>query len=221
MFGTIASEPLRTIQFRCGQLKEAENPSMKETAKAMRRRLREDENGVFPWKALFTGKMLDVGCGNDRLPFATCRGFDKTDGDANHLSRYFAGENFDLIHESHVLEHMQDPSAALRDWLTLVKPGGWMVQTVPDVGAYERFQYPSRKNQDHKSSWSMIYRNSVFPIHVHIPTFLASLADVAEVRLMRYVEENFDWRLEPNFDQTRDPKKGVEIWNEFVLRKHG
>lgn len=190
-----------------------------ETQKAMKRRWREDEAGVYPWKKWMSGQGIDVGCGPDKVPLPLFIGFDEKDGDANRLSEYFQGESFDCIHGSHVLEHMHNPEAALRDWLKILKPGGYIVQTVPDVGAYERFTYPSKFNPDHKSSWSMIYRGSVFPIHCHIPTFLASLYDVTDVLLARYVEENYDWKKPLSVDQTWKPEDGTEIWNEFVLRK--
>lgn len=190
-----------------------------ETKKATRRRAREAATGFFPWREVFRGRIIDVGCGDSPLPFEGAIGFDTPNGDANHLSRYFEPGSFDLIHGSHVLEHMHDPRAALHDWLTLVKPGGYVVQTVPDWVAYERMQWPSRFNGDHKSSWSMIYRGSIAPIHIHIPTFLAEFSDVAEVRLARYVEENFDWKVPLDVDQTWKEEDGVEIWNEFVLRK--
>lgn len=191
---------------------------MNEASKAMRRRAREAGSGFFPWRDVFKGKMLDVGCGPDKLPFADCIGFDSKDGDANFLSRYFEPESFDLLAGSHVLEHMIDAQAALRDWLTLVKPGGYVVQTVPDVGAYENFTFPSKWNPDHKASFSMIYRGSPFPIHYHIPTLLASFNDVAETLLARYVEVNYDWKRR-DVDQTWKEEDGVEIWCEFVLKK--
>lgn len=192
---------------------------MKETSKAMRRRYLEDERGIFPWKHVIAGRGVDVGAGNDKVPLDSFIGFDTKDGDANHLSRYFPKESFDCLHGSHVLEHMHDAKAALRDWLTLVKPGGYVVQTVPDVGAYENFTYPSRWNPDHKSSFSMIYRGSKFPVHHHIPTFLASFEDVATISVMRYVEVYFDWKKHPAVDQTWKEEDAVEVWNEFVIQK--
>lgn len=191
----------------------------KETSKAMLRRMREADALILPWREIFTGRMLDVGCGDDKLPYDSCVGFDQPDGDANHLSRYFPAESFNVLHGSHVLEHMHDPTAALRDWLTIVKPGGYVVQTVPDWCAYERMQWPSRYNPDHKSSWSLIYKGSIAPIHCHLPAFLAQFKDVSDILLMRYVEENYDWKASPDIDQTWEPSQGVEIWNEFVLQK--
>lgn len=191
----------------------------RETWKATQRRLAEDDRGEFPWRKVFHGRGIDAGCGPDKLPFSNCIGFDVDDGDANKLSSYFPPESFDYVHGSHVLEHMHNPTAALRDWLKLVKPGGWIVQTVPDWGTYEWFTFPSKNNPDHKSSWSLIYRGSTFPIHCHIPTFLAQFKDVADIKLMRYVEENFDWKLPRSIDQTWIPETRCEIWNEFVLQK--
>lgn len=162
--------------------------------------------------------MLDVGCGPDKLPFENCIGFDTPDGDANHLSRYFEPASFDLIHGSQIAEHLIDAKAALRDWMTLLKSGGYLVITVPDVGAYENFTYPSRYNPDHRASFSMIYRGSPFPIHHHIPTLLASFDDIAETLLARYVEMNYDWK-QRDIDQTWEEAIGVEIWNEWVWRK--
>lgn len=188
-----------------------------ETAKATKRRLAESDAGVFPWRDIFKGRMIDVGAGDD--PLSNSIPFDTKDGDANHLSQYFEPESFDVLHASHCLEHMRDPHAALRDWLTLVKPGGYVVQTVPDIGAYERFTYPSKHNPDHKASFSMIYKGSPFPIHCHIPTFLESFSDIGAAILARYVEENYDWKKPPTIDQTWIEADGVEVWNEWVIRK--
>lgn len=191
-----------------------------ETRKAIARRWREDDAGVFPWRKWMKGRGVDIGCGDDRVALDNFIGFDQKDGDANRFSSYFPKEHFSVIHGSHVLEHMLDPSAAIRDWLKALKPGGLIIQTVPDWFSYERAQWPSRFNPDHKSSWSMIYKGSIAPIHIHIPTFLNDLRDVAVPLLARYVEENYDWQLDPKIDQTWEPSSGVEIWNEFVIRKN-
>lgn len=188
-----------------------------ETSKAMRRRFREHDAGGFPWRDVFRGRMLDVGCGADKLPFDTCIGFDQQDGDANHLSQYFEPASFDVLHGSHVAEHLHDAKASLRDWMTLLKPGGHLIITVPDVGAYENFIYPSRYNPDHKASFSMIYRGSPFPNHYHIPTLMESFNDVAETLLSRYVEVNYNWRRR-EVDQTWIESDGIEIWNEWVQK---
>lgn len=191
---------------------------MRETSKALRRRWCEHEAGLIPWRTFFVGKGLDIGSGDDPLPFPDCVAFDKAQGDANHLTRYFNPDSFDYIHASQVLEHLYQPEQRLREWLTIVRPGGYLIATVPDIGAYENFTYPSRFNPDHKASFSMIYRGSAFPVHCHIPTLTEALSDVAETILARYIERNYDWR-QRHRDQTMEETADVEIWNEIVLRR--
>lgn len=190
----------------------------KESSKSLKRRILEHNAGGFQWLNVFKGEGIDIGCGDDPLPFEGCKPFDQEQGDANNLSEYFPSESQDYLHASHVLEHMLDPMDAILDWMKVLKPGGYLVVTVPDVGAYECFTYPSKHNPDHRSSWSMVYGGSAFPIHIHIPKFLHELEDNAETVLCRYVERNFDWNR-MDIDQTFDPTNETEIWNEFVLVK--
>ena len=109
------------------------------------------------------GRVLDIGCGDDRVS-ANAEGFDKPQGDANHILRYFQPESFDCVHSSHCLEHMVDPGRCLAEWWSLVKPGGHMIIVVPDEDLYEQGVWPSAFNPDHKhtfrlggsSSWSSV-----------------------------------------------------------------
>lgn len=194
---------------------------MKETSKAMLRRQEENSLRHFNWEEIFQGRMLDIGSGDD--PLANAEPFDKEHGDANFLTQHFEKESFDLIHASHCLEHLEQHAAdVLADWVSLLRPGGHLVFVVPDFGAYERLQYPSRFNYDHKSSWSMIYKGSPFPRHYHLPTLLRELRETSpfelDVRRMMYVERNYDWSLPPEVDQTIPFEAGVEILNEVVLK---
>lgn len=183
----------------------------------MRRRWCEQATGGFPWNSLFHGSGIDVGCGNDPLPFSDCIPFDQKDGDANQISQYFEADTFDYLHASQCLEHMHDPRHALSEWLKIVKPGGVVICTIPDWVAYEGMRWPSVSNPDHKSSWSMIYRGSTAPIHIHIPSYLAEFP--VSVLLARFVDTNYDYTVGTSMDQTREESDGVECWNEFVIRK--
>lgn len=193
----------------------------KETSKALRRRWVEDASGDLPWKwrDIFKGKGIDVGAGDDPLPFDNCITFDQEQGDANKLSSYFEPKSFDYVHASQCLEHMYDPEVALDDWLKIVKSGGHLIFTVPDLGLYEQFRFPSRYNPDHKSSFSFLYRNSPFPKHVYFDDFLKKFHAQAEVLLARLIVANYDWHKGCEADQTWLEQDGVELWNEVVLRK--
>lgn len=197
----------------------SEDSIMNETSKAMRRRYIEDALGIFPWMKIFRGKGIDVGCGPDKIPFDACRGFDLSDGDANHLSNYFSDGEFDYLHASQCLEHMDDPKAALQDWSKIVKPKGYIIFTVPDWVLYERMKFPSHWNPDHKSSWSLHYPRSNAPIHIHVPTMIREALPKAEVLRECLIDSNYDYALiHKDVDQTFNENDGVEAFIEVVLQ---
>jgi SAM-dependent methyltransferase len=187
-----------------------------ETQKAMKRRWREDDAGIYPWRKWMAGRTLDVGCGPDPVPGAI--EFDEKDGDANHLSRYFPAESFDVLHSSQSAEHMHDPVAALNDWLKVVKRGGYLIATVPLWELYEYMRWPSVTNPDHKSTWSFWQRGSPAPHHCKLPEWLDQFG--CQVLLCRIVDDNYDYHLGMlKVDQTWIPENGVECFGEFVLQK--
>jgi SAM-dependent methyltransferase len=189
-----------------------------ETSKAMRRRYIEDALGIFPWMKIFKGQGIDVGCGPDKLPFEHCVGFDKVDGDANTLASYFTGKQFDYLHASQTLEHMVDPKAALQNWAQVVRPRGYLIFTVPDWVLYEHMRFPSVWNPDHKSTWSMCYKKSNAPIHVHVPTMIREALPKAEVLREMLIDANYNYNIGNKVDQTISETDGVEAFIEVVLR---
>lgn len=190
---------------------------MKETSKAMRRRWVEDAKGLFPWKKIFKGKGIDVGPGDDPLPLEDVKTFDQVDGDANKLHEYFKTGEFDYLHSSQCLEHMNDPKQALESWIKVVKKGGHLVISIPSWELYESMIWPSRYNPDHKSSWSLSIKDSPAPHHVLLPDWLNQFP--VNVELCRLVDTNYDYKVGTSKDQTYDESDGVECWIEFVLRK--
>lgn len=187
-----------------------------ETSKAMKRRWREDDAGVYPWRRWMSGCGIDVGAGPDCVPGFTP--FDQAHGDANHLSRYFPVESFDVICSSQCLEHMRDPVAAMHDWMKLIKRGGYSIHTVPLWELYEYMRWPSVTNPDHKSTWSFWQRGSPAPIHCKLPEWLDQFG--CEILLCRIVDDNYDYHLGMlKVDQTWISENGVECFGEFVLRK--
>ena len=43
----------------------------------------------------------------------------------------FGSQSMDFVYSSHLLEHMEDPAAALKEWYRLVKPGGYLILYLP------------------------------------------------------------------------------------------
>lgn len=127
---------------------------MAETSRAYPRRL---QSGYF--NKYITGKVIDIGCGRfdtyDGADPVTpdCVMHDKDICDAETMEVY-ADESFDCVHASHVLEHLNDPIKAIKNWFRLVKPKGHLIITVPHRDLYERQRIlPSRWNADHKTMW--------------------------------------------------------------------
>ena len=102
----------------------------------------------------FAGSVLDIGSGPDPVvPHA--QPFDREHGDANEIARYLAGAEFDCVHSSHCLEHMNNARDALAQWWSLVRPGGYLVITVPDEELYEQGFWPSQFNVEHHSTFRL------------------------------------------------------------------
>jgi predicted SAM-dependent methyltransferase len=100
------------------------------------------------------GRVIDIGCGGDLVvPWA--EPFDKIDGDAAKVSAYRPRGEYNAVHSSHCLEHMPDAVAALNDWWSLVRPGGYLVTVVPDEELYEQGLWPSLFNPDHKWAFTI------------------------------------------------------------------
>ena len=197
---------------------------MKETTKAIARRLAEADSGGFPWRDILKGDMLDVGSGDDPLPGATA--FDLPDGGGDDLRKFFPDRKFDLIHGSQVLEHALAPHVMLQSWIACLKPGGYIVATVPDWALYEKMLWPSRYNAGHRSTWSLDQLcRTVSPhlgFHIKLPEWLNQFLNTdtaCELLLCRLVNTNYDYSLGPDVDQTYDPSKGIECFIEFVLRR--
>lgn len=125
---------------------------MNEQSKSHNARLR---NGDYRF---LRGNVLDIGCGPDPIklpPPAVVTGWDLKDGDAQYLET-LKDESFDAVVSSHCLEHMKCVTTSLKNWARVLKTGGYMSISVPSWLAYERYQWPSRYNGDHKASFDLI-----------------------------------------------------------------
>ena len=122
--------------------------------------------------------LLDVGCGQGRLlaefraalPPAELHGLDIspklieiaqrnvsgghfTTGDAENLT--YPDGKFDAVVMTEVLEHLGQPVTALRGVGRILKPGGWLLMTVPnrDWFRYEEYNARRRRYQPVDDHW--------------------------------------------------------------------
>lgn len=181
---------------------------MNETSKALRRRLRDPI-----WaERIMAGDAIDIGSGSDSLArqigiwplLKSVASWDVEDGDAQTMQGAPDGA-YDLVHSSHCLEHVRDRSQALQRWWQLVRPPGHLVVVVPDWDCYERRQWPSRFNPDHKHYFTFA-----------IVASLLEMLDGADVLKVERLVAHFDPSLPKDVDQSQGL---CEPAIEFIVRK--
>jgi SAM-dependent methyltransferase len=216
-----------------------------ETEKAMARRVKE---GYFD--KFLVGSGIDIGCGPDilcspythvvvpKLAFAnkepsledspvyeqkvfSVRGWDQKDGDAQYMNGV-EDESYDFVYSSHCLEHMVDPSVALRNWWRILKRGGHLVVIVPDEDLYEQGVWPSRGNGDHKTTWTR-YKGPGESWSPVSRSLLQECQQLPNARIIscRQMDINYDYELAAKgyFDQTGPVVNGTEAAVEAVVYK--
>ncbi|MES2895134.1 MAG: methyltransferase domain-containing protein [Pseudomonadota bacterium] len=192
---------------------------MKELSKSIVRRMA-DPNFARRW---FVGEGLDIGGKPDPLslyaPFfpelKSVRVWDWEDGDAQFLEGVEPG-SLDFVHSSHCLEHLVDPRAGLAAWFGAIKPGGYLIVTVPDEDLYEQGVWPSTHNRDHKWTFTMLKARSWSEASINVLELLSNLGPAADVEKVALLNSTFRYDL-PRFDQTLTPIGECGI--EFVVRK--
>lgn len=103
------------------------------------------------------GSVLDVGCGDGKFLWALGDRWQRTGVDAagetialvksrmpelhmipgDLLSEELSGKSFDAITFWHVLEHLPDPRGVMRRAVSLLKPGGWLIISLPNLDSLQ------------------------------------------------------------------------------------
>jgi SAM-dependent methyltransferase len=100
----------------------------------------------------------------------------------------FADGSVDTIFSSHCLEHIPDERGALRDWMRVLKVGGFLVCMAPHQALYEkRWSLPSRWNEDHKRFYT--------PASLLTSIEQAFEANSYRIRHMKENDAGFDYSL--------------------------
>ena len=192
---------------------------MKECSKSIQRRL-SDSNFL---RKYFVGNGLDLGGKPDPLLLykelfpllGSVRTWDWEDGDAQ-LLHGVTDNSFDFAHSSHCLEHLVDPHEGLKNWLRIVRPGGYLVVTVPDEDLYEQGVFPSTFNKDHKWTFTIFKHKSWSNRSINILDLVRDLGEGAELVRLEQLSATYRFDL-PRYDQTLTPVGECGI--EFVIRK--
>lgn len=192
---------------------------MKECSKSIQRRLA-DSNFL---RRYFVGKGLDIGGKPDPLCLyreffplmENARTWDWEDGDAQFLKGVDDG-SVDFVHSSHCLEHLVDPLEGLRNWLRVVREGGYLIITVPDEDLYEQGVFPSTFNRDHKWTFTIFKTESWSKNSINLLDMARELGTTAEVVKIEQLSANYRFDF-PRFDQTLTPV--AECGIELIIRK--
>jgi ubiquinone/menaquinone biosynthesis C-methylase UbiE len=141
--------------------------------------------------------------------------YDRPQGDAQMLSNV-ADQTFDFIFSSHCLEHMRDPYEALSNWIRVVRPGGYLVISVPDEDLYEQGVWPSTFNSDHKFSFTICKKASWSPVSINLFDLISKFSYLVRTLSITTIDHAYRSKLQ-RFDQTTTPLSESAI--EFILRK--
>jgi hypothetical protein len=111
---------------------------------------------------------------------------------------------------------MLDPATALSNWLRVIKPGGYLVVTVPDEDLYEQGVFPSAFNKDHKWTFTMFKEKSWSPNSINVVSLVQKLGASADLVKLELVDSTYRYNL-PRYDQTLAPVG--ECCIEVIIRK--
>lgn len=192
---------------------------MKECSKSIGRRLA-DSNFTNHY---FVGDGLDIGGKPDPLMLYqelfsrmnSVRTWDWEDGDAQFLAS-LEDCSLNFIHSSHCLEHLNDPLEGLGNWLRVLRPGGYIIVTLPDEDLYEQGIFPSTFNRDHKRTFTIWKAESWSSHSVNIFDLIKALGPEVDVIKIEQLISTYRFDL-PRYDQTMSPvgECGIEV----ILRK--
>lgn len=188
---------------------------MFEATKAMERRKRYPE-----YKTYFTGSGIDLHLDSDCIgkfsvsfPIQSCLDYTPAIGNIETIQNVL-NEEFDFLHSSHCLEHVDNPVKAIKSWIRVVKTGGYLVVVVPDEIMYEKGAWPSIMNTQHKYSFrygGYSERESSIDVLSWFDQFL----DVDVLSLKRLTDNYY----ESERDLTISMSPAIECGIEIVMRK--
>ena len=192
---------------------------MHELSKSIQRRLH-DANFLNRY---FVGAGIDIGAGGDPLTqyrelfrlVTSVRAWDRGDGDAQMMETC-PDAQFDFVHSSHCLEHMNDPRIALTNWFRILKPGGHLIVLVPDEDMYEQGVFPSTYNPDHKWTFTVFKQFSWSARSQNVMELLMTLGGEADVIKVEQLNSTYRYSL-PRLDQTQTPIGEAAI--EIIVRR--
>lgn len=159
-----------------------------ETSKAKPRR---EKEGFFA--KYCQGQGLDIGYGGDLLS-SNCQGWDYADGNAQYL-KGVPDSSFDFVYASHILEHVRNPTVAIKNWWRVLKTNGYLIVAIPERNLYEkRTRLPSHRNNDHKHFF--LLENDEAPDTIGLCPFIKRTLPHYQIVYARVCGSNDEYAIE-------------------------
>ncbi len=114
---------------------------------------------------------------------------------------------FQFVHASHCLQRVDNPHKTLARWLDLVKPGGYLVLTVPDE------DLDAKGASEHRTKFT-ICKGSSLPDSINVLDMIKSVATVCACERIALVRDHLS-ELNADIDSGNLAERAIEV----VLRK--
>ena len=122
---------------------------MGETQKSHDRRVREGW-----YEKYISNPGIDLGCQHDPIS-PDFKKWDVIfgDGDATFMEGV-PDESYKTVYASHLVEHLDAPVEAIKNWFRILKKDGYLIILAPSKDLYEKKDLPpSHWNAEHKTFW--------------------------------------------------------------------
>lgn len=158
-----------------------------ETNKSHERRVRENWFDTYAPEHL---SGIDLGCQHDPIN-ETFRRWDIIFGDGDATDMVGVGdEKFHTVYASHLLEHLERPKDAIKNWYRILRSGGHLIIVVPHRDLYEKKSLlPSNWNFEHKSFWLPEYGE--FPDTLGLKETILEAVPEANIVSLKVLDEGF------------------------------
>jgi ubiquinone/menaquinone biosynthesis C-methylase UbiE len=187
---------------------------MKETSKA---RAWREELGYF--KKYIKGKGIDIGCGSDIITHPSIKSvipYDLRQGNGE-LLKDIKKNNFDFVHSSHCLEHLENWENGIKNWIRVCRVGGYVVIAIPDQYLYEHNIFPSIYNKKHNWTFTIDPKAEDLGKTIYIKEYLKKNYKKlgVKIELIKLNDQNYNYN-----DKTSDQTLGnASAQIEIVLKK--
>ena len=188
-------------------------PRKGNNSRAFDRRVREG----FYEKYIVGKKGIDIGCAKRAYSISSeVQLWDlKTNpgGDATYMDS-IDGHEYDYVLASHILEHLDDPKTAIKNWFRILKTGGHLIVCVPERDLFElKKELPSDFSRHHK--WYFKLDQEDPPVTLSLKKIIkSSLPKNAKIEYIKVCDEK--WNPEV---KERTPKMTALDWpqGEFQI----